>query len=357
METHKKKTFLINFLFIAVWSLIIYITFRFMLSYLFPFIIGLIISFLVQKPSELLSKKIKIKKGTCAAILSAFSFILFFIILGLIVWFLVSQLNSLIEFLSSKHVFFTEIIEKTNLIINRFSNAFSGSMQKTIDNIISVTFGQFSDKFSVFLSQLITSVIKNMPTIFISCIVTVVATFYIAKDFDFLKKFLKNLLKINTYNNIVKIKNIFFGCILKFLLGYSLIISITFSELLIAFYFLGVKHFFALSFLISIIDILPIIGTGTVLIPWAFFSFMGGKFTFGVSLIILYVLVTVLRNFLEPKIISKQIGINPLFTLIAIFIGYKLAGAVGMLMLPISMIAVITFYKEQLNTEKALVSN
>ena len=109
---------------------------------------------------------------------------------------------------------------------------------------------------------------------------------------------------------------------------------------------LKVKNAFLLAIIIAFVDILPVLGAGTILIPWAVFSAFFGNVPQAVGLALLYVLIILIRNFCEPKIIGSQIGINPLFTLIAMFTGLRLFSVAGLFLFPVILIVVIKFYKE-----------
>ena len=86
-----------------------------------------------------------------------------------------------------------------------------------------------------------------------------------------------------------------------------------------------------MALLIAFSDALPILGSGTVMLPWAVFCGMQGDINLSIALIILYIIITVARQVLEPKVVSHEIGIHPIFTLIAMYTGYKVIGILGML--------------------------
>jgi predicted PurR-regulated permease PerM len=99
----------------------------------------------------------------------------------------------------------------------------------------------------------------------------------------------------------------------------------------------GQQNVFLLALLIALLDILPIVGTGTVLIPWAVISLIVGDYAKGICLLIMYAIITVIRQFIEPKIVGDQVGLHPVATLIAMIVGTKLFGAIGLFGLPISL--------------------
>ena len=116
---------------------------------------------------------------------------------------------------------------------------------------------------------------------------------------------------------------------------YLLLMCITFVELFIGFKILRVDMAFFYAFLTAIVDILPVLGTGTVLIPWGIIACILGNMGMGVGILILYVIITAVRQFLEPKIIGQQVGLHPIVTLICIFAGGKFMGILGIFLFPI----------------------
>lgn len=348
MNLDEKQKFLVNFAFIVTFLFIIYFSINFAFSYLMPFLIGLIIAYFVQKPAEFIYKKTKIKKQICAAVLSVLTYVVFLILLILLVWLVVNNVDLLIEYLSGIGNFIEKLADTINQFINEFSKHFD--FKPAFENALSGTINDLVTKMVSLVSSFVTTTIKNTPKFFVSSIVTIVATCYISKDYDRLKCFFKGVISVNLYKNIVTIKKNFTDSILKFVFGYLKIAAITFFELLTAFFILRIEHFFISSLLISFIDLLPVLGVGTILLPWSAILFLQGNYQLGLKIILVYVIVGIVRNFLEPKIIGNQIGINPLFTLVSMFLGLKLAGVMGMIIFPIVLILVYTFYRDKFST-------
>ena len=354
LNLDEKKNFLINFVYFAVWFIIVYLLLKVAAIYLLPFLIGVFIAYCVQKPSELISSKIKISKQICAAILSFFVYIFVIGIFCLLVWLLYTNLNTLIKYFSRHSDTIRRYAENFYLYFDNFFENTEIGMQNTIKKLTDDTLNSFIEKISSFLSKTVTSIIKNLPNLLISCIVTVVATCYISKDFERLKKFIKGVIGVNLCKKIVEIKNIFTECFLKLVIGYFWLFIITFTELFLGLMLLGVKRFFTFALLIATLDALPVIGTGAVLLPWSVVNFFQSNYKLGIGLVVLYVLIAVVKNFLEPKIIGKQIGINPLFTLLFIFLGLRVGGVFGMLVFPIVLTVLFTYYRRKFFTEQHL---
>ena len=116
---------------------------------------------------------------------------------------------------------------------------------------------------------------------------------------------------------------------------------ITFSEMFIGLNILkliGVyesSYIFVISFVTCVVDIVPVLGTGTIVLPWAVYSFIMGDVGMGIGLLIIYGVITVIRQIIEPKLVAMQLGLPPFITIIAMFFGLKLFGFIGLFLLPL----------------------
>ncbi len=345
MESENKKNFLINFLYSVVIGTLIFLISRFLINYLLPFIVAGIIAFLIQRPAYFFSKKIRIKKGIIAAIFS----VLVYLTVALAAVFLIYKLTGFLGGLTNVlPKIFDKFISFSNSLHNKFSNIIPKEYNSAFDNLSKSMFERITTAVSGFVSGTLTQLAKSTPSFLFSSIVALVASCYIAKDYDGLLKFIKEICGKRITGNLEKIKVILFESVFKLLKGYLILTVLTYLQLLIGFLLLKVKYAPIIALLISFVDILPVLGTGTVLIPWAVFAALWGNIPLAIGLAVLYIVVVIVRNFAEPKIIGTQIGINPLFTLLAMFVGLKLLGVVGLFLFPIILIVVIKYYKNQM---------
>ena len=112
---------------------------------------------------------------------------------------------------------------------------------------------------------------------------------------------------------------------------------LTFAELSILFSLFGIESAVLKAALIALLDILPILGTGGIMIPWAVPSLVLGYTKLGLELLLIYGIVTVIRNYVEPKIVGTQLGLHPIITLVSMFIGLRLFGFWGLFGLPVGI--------------------
>ena len=112
---------------------------------------------------------------------------------------------------------------------------------------------------------------------------------------------------------------------------------ITFVELSIGLTLIGIKHAVAVALVASIFDILPVLGTGGVMIPWTVLAALQGNYSLAVGLLVIYIVITVIRNIIEPKIVGSQLGLHPVVTLCSMFVGVQLFGVIGLFGFPIGL--------------------
>lgn len=318
---------------------------KFLAYCLTPFVIGAVIALLVQKPALIISSKTKIKRSVAAAGLALTLFvgaavlIMFLGIKGISAAAgLFKEISGLARELSG---FFLSVRSSVDSFLSRLPEELTSFGAEMYDGALS----RLALSVTSFISSAAGKAAKNAPGFILSCVVCAAAACYIAADFPKLVKFIRGICSNKIYENTLRIKGILADCVFKLVKGYLIIMALTFTELLIGFIVLRIKYAPLLAAIIAIIDVLPVLGTGTVLVPWAVVELLLGNTSAGIGLAVLYGIIALVRNFAEPKIIGKQIGINPIFTLIAMFVGIKLLGIAGIFIFPLTLIAVIEYYK------------
>ena len=335
MDERAKKNFLITAAYIVTVGAIVFIVCRFLLKYLMPFIIGGLIAWAVQKPAYYISGKTRLNSKISAALLTAAVFALlaaalFFAVLGF-----TTAAGGIMRELSVRAGDMGKMLSSLRNDFDALFKRLPDEFGSAADTLWNGFLARAASAAGGAVSSFAGAAVRRAPSFLISCIVSVAAGCYIAADFRGLSKFVVGVIGKRTYENCVKIKNILVGSVFKLL---------TFSELFIGFLVLRVKYALLLSLLIAVIDILPVLGTGTVLIPWGIAELLFENTALGIGLLVLYAVITVIRNFAEPKIIGRQMGINPLFTLLSMFIGIKLLGFAGVIIFPTALIVTVKYY-------------
>lgn len=348
MTYEYKKGLLINLLLIVTLTGAAVCFLRYIPGYVLPFVIGVIIAFSVQKPSRFISERSHIKKEICAVVLTVCICIFSFSMLILLILAVGSRI---LDFLPSVPRYLSDFEEyffgaKDDLMKN--FHALTQAEKNSVENIVSQAADSLVTNATGLLSGFATGLVKNLPAFLITSIVTVVASCYIAKDFERLKKFVTGILSVERTATLKAIKRAFQENALKLIKGYALISLITFAELTLAFLILGVNDPLYVAALVALVDVLPVLGVGTVLLPWSAIEFLTHNYSLGTGLLAAYCVIIVVRNFIEPRIIGSQMGINPIFTMFSMFLGLKIAGVSGMIISPLVLTVAISYYKNNL---------
>lgn len=338
MTVDSKRSFIINTVYIAIIAVLVYITLKYLTVFLLPFLIGFACALILQKPVNHLSKKTRIPRGILALIMVAVVLTCVFGLIALLGYQLYDQLSNLVAKLSVQ-------IPGLQESFTDLGAGFSGLLQKLPAGLaqqIRDLPHQLADNAVAFLTDALTDVaaviIVNLPSLLLTTVVSIVACCFITIDYYKITNFILCQFSIKTQKVLLKSKRVFTENILKMLRGYLIVMGITFIELFIGFLILDIPYTATLALIVAIVDIFPILGTGTVLIPWGVIDLLIGKTGTGIGILLLYVIITVLRNIVEPKIIGDQVGLPAVVTLISMYLGLQLFGFSGLWGLPILLI-------------------
>ncbi|MBR5286048.1 MAG: sporulation integral membrane protein YtvI, partial [Clostridia bacterium] len=191
------------------------------------------------------------------------------------------------------------------------------------------------------LVSLMGSAVSFLPNALFSTVVVIIATYYFAIDRVKINSFFLSLFPERLRPTLKAARDVLANTVGKYLRAYGLLFFITFGELLLAFVILGVDYSFILALVIALVDFLPVLGTGTVLIPWGVVLLVIGNYWLGIGILVTYVLITVIRQIIEPKIVGKFIGLPPIAALASMYIGLELMGLLGLFVFPLGAIVLM----------------
>jgi sporulation integral membrane protein YtvI len=336
MNLNKQTAFIIRFLYIALLLLIAYISLKYFLPLLMPFVIGLIVAALLRNVIDFTTKVTRLKRPFVSIVI----LLIFYCIIGLLLTLVGAKVISfLADTFNKLPGIYVDTIEPaleniTNDVLTRFPDI-ETYLEDFFDSINDTIFS-FVKTASTTVLGTVTGIASQVPSILIKFIFTIVSSFFFTIDLHRITDFIMKQFSPERREMIIKVKNNIIGTIGKFIKAYATLIMITFAELSIGFFLLKVPNPFLIGAIVAIVDILPILGTGAVLLPWAIAAFIFGKTTFGIGMLILYIVITAVRQTLEPKIVGQQIGLHPVVTLICIFVGAQLLGVIGIFLLPVT---------------------
>lgn len=345
----EKRRFIIDVVFYAVIIGIIFAVCKYILPILTPFIIAFLIAALLQMPV----RKMKIRDakkrrwaviGLCAAFYAGCFFLL--LMLGTKMF---SQVgNMIVKIPDLYRDDFLPLLEEASSQLENAVASIDSAAAYRVENMaqeLTRNIGQFVSDFSVKALQWASGGATVIPAMIVRIIVTVVATFFATADFDKILNFFVGMLpeqrQSSLQNGAKYVKNI----ILIYLKSYTILFSLTFVELSIGLLILRIPYAVAIALAIAVFDILPVLGTGGILLPWAVILLIIGNTPLAIGILVLYIIITVVRNTLEPRIVGSQIGLHPLATLIAMFLGLKLLGLLGLILFPMCLAILMNMQK------------
>lgn len=193
--------------------------------------------------------------------------------------------------------------------------------------------------------NILVQVLAALPGVFIFLIIAAVATFLIVKDRALIREFIFRFLPSSAQSKTAEIIGNLFQALIGFLKAYSILITITAIITMISLRILGVEYILTIGIIIGLCDILPVLGPGTIFVPWVIWELISGNTRLGIGLLIVYVIISVVRQVLEPKIVGDNIGLHPLITLISLYVGLQLGGVIGMVLGPVLVVIIIACYR------------
>ena len=329
-------------LFILILTIIgLYLGFKLAVFYI-PFLIAFILYLLIEPCIRFLMKKFKLRRRTSAIIVFS---VVILIVTGITAWGIVTLVQEASNLLGGLNGYF----EKGTILLNNFTEYFKTSkiqIPDEVQNILQNSGNEFLNEISVWTKEVLTkflNALTSLPTIGFYIVICVLALYFICTDKIYMIDQLEHHLPETWVKRLVKhIKEIAkaLGCYLK---AESILILVSFVISLIGLYIfkiigLNIEYPLLAALGIGFVDALTIFGSGTVMIPWAIIIAFNGDYTFAICILVLWIIMSIVRQFIEPKIVSKQIGIHPIFTLIAMYTGFKFIGVIGMLIGPILLI-------------------
>lgn len=331
--------------------LVIYVT-----PLVYPFIAGWLLAYIINPIVNVLHRKLKVPRWLgvtltlilfVAAMLTIVSALVTRIVVEII--HLSKSLNSTIDWWKKQFEWIVASPEIQDLInkLNTFYKE-NPNYQETINSRISDTANLLANKSSSIISFFLNGIvglISSLPNLATILIVVLLAAFFISKDWY------RHLAGMSRWfpDGMRKSTSIVWNNLQRALFGYAraqlIMISITAIVVTVGLMILGVDYAITIGMLIGFIDLLPYLGVGAAMVPWIIYTFIYGDISLGIGLSVLYGIILVARQMLEPKVLASSVGLDPLPTLIAMFVGLKLFGVFGLLIGPVTLVIIAAIHR------------
>lgn len=315
-----------------------------------PFLVGWLTAALVRPAARRLSRSTPL--GTRSA--SFLTLLLFWTGAGLLIWWLgaaaFSQGAALLERLPSwyRRGFLPaarEMGQQAMHLLGRVGGPEAESALRGMTGRLGPFLQESISTLSARLLAAAGSFAGRLPAVLLACSFTVLSSFFILPDYERIGAFLLRQLPQRWAGLARESKDFLFATIRQVLAAYLLIMLITFGEVSLGLWLLRVDYYLIIGLLVAVVDILPVVGSGSVLVPWGLWTLLQGSPTLGAGILLLYGVVTGVRTVLEPRIVGRRIGLSPLVTLIAMYTGMKLGGFMGLIAAPM-VVTLLLFLDE-----------
>jgi len=318
--------------FLPVFGEVVYKTF----SALLPFIIALLLAFLLEPLVVRLMRGIKIRR-TYASVLTL---ILALTGLSLFIFLIVARLYTELSDLAvtlPNYGYLVDIVTKQVDTVEKFVKV-NPQIQNTLlaaTESLARTLQEWAKSGSAFLLGFLAA----LPRVFIVLVVSLVATLLISASYPSVKVFISNLFPNRWHVSAQAISEDLGTAIVGYLRAQAILVTVTAFSTIGGLLIIGNRYAVTLGVLAGLLDIVPIVGTGILFVPWIVGLIIMGSVGEGLKLLVMWIITVTVRQFLEPKVLSNGIGIHPLSTLISMYVGLQLIGGIGLLVGPALVIS------------------
>lgn len=337
MNIQQQRDFLTRFAYWAIIAAAVYLSFEYLLPISIPFILGILIAYFVVR----ISRKLHCSHRFFRIVLS----ILIYGIIGSAVTLLaaqgVSAISGIVKWLPEVYElkllpFLTLCYDWCIQTMQMLDPALINALEVVLESMLSALKSILSS-LSGFAVNLVSGIATGVPSLILSLLAMIFSTIFVVSDYERIASFASENVPVSIKKILHSIRIYLKDTLFVVIRSYAIIMLLTFTELSILFTFFGIEKAVLKATLIAMLDILPILGTGGIMIPWAVISLVLGYTTLGIRLLIIYIIVTVVRNYVEPKIVGTQLGLHPIITLVSMFIGLRLFGFWGLFGLPVGI--------------------
>jgi len=349
LNEKRKKTLKVVIQVILV-LLVLYLFLTKLLLFFAPFLVAFIIAHIVEKPVKFLQNKCRFRRGVASALCIAVFVVLAGGLIGFVFYRLFVEVWELTK-VSTGYQNIVSLVQEWIDLGGAWYSALPREVVKAIESSLESILSKAGNAVTVAINGLLNAMIKvltSLPQALLYTVITLVAAFFFSRDRERISRFVLNQLPDGWSSKFRTVKNDLLAALSGYVKALLILVSINFCLVLLGYVVLDVKYAFFLAIITAVADILPILGPGTILVPGSIIFLLYGRYFQSLGFLALYIIVTVMRHFLEPRIVGGNIGLHPLVTLIFIYLGFRLFGFVGLILGPIFAILLKSFQKAEI---------
>ena len=328
---------------VAAGGILLVIGLRWILPILLPFLLGWAIAACLRPLAARLSTLLHLPRGLCAVFLLLVTLIALIWLTGTAINRLLRELQGFLSRMIDGGLFSAETVsfDLFGLLGDRLGISLPledlghSRLREQLNGMILEAIKGAVSSVSAELPRAAARMISAMPSVLLFTAITVIAGFYFCLDRGALTAGVTSVLPAGIRSKLPHWKARIKQFSWKYVRAYLLLLLFTLAALFLGFLLLGVEYPFLIALVTAAVDLLPVLGVGAVLVPWAAIELLQRNLTLGIGLLLLYLAVSILRQILEPRLVGRSIGLHPLLTLVAGYAGFRLLGVLGLLLGPI----------------------
>ncbi|WP_010099133.1 sporulation integral membrane protein YtvI [Ornithinibacillus scapharcae] len=340
-------------------SVILFLLIKYTIGYIYPFLIAFLLAALLNPAVTYVVEKWKVPRTFATFMVIIAIFLVFFGILFILISEIIRGTGILMDKLPHYYYSFIRLMEgifNEHILpfyqsITSYFQSLDPSHQETIQENVKNFLENLANSGTSFIQSTIIQlpeVVGMFPGSITIVIFIVLATFMMVNDWPNLTDKFKAILPENVQRFIHEIQKGIKKAFSGYIKAQFILIFISAGIIFIGLLILGIEHALTISALVALVDFLPVFGTGLIFFPWILYTFITGNYSLTIGLSILYMSVVIVRQLIEPKILSASIGINPLISLIILLLPFRFGGIAGVLFAPGILILVYVLFQSEI---------
>ena len=328
---------------VLLWAMLLFLLYRtagLLFKLFLPFLYGFSLSWLLRPLINGISRFSCAKKSFWSVSVLLFLYLL----LALGIWWTVSFI------LQELQQFFDSLPQLTEQYLQPMAKTVRDHLPASLSRMIGAEdalsrIGEILMQLSAKALSVFSGWIAKAPSFFTAFLFTILSSFFISLDYESITRQIVKLLPKKAAELLFDLRHFTGQTLLRMGKASLILLLLTFLQASAGLYLLKAEKPLSMALVISLMDLLPVLGPGIILLPWALFSLAQGQIFFGVGLLSLYGIISTVRTVVEPKVLGKEFGLHPLATIMAMYAGAKLMGFGGILLAPVLLMYLLHLYR------------
>ncbi len=319
-----------------------------LISLFMPFVLAVLMAWLLNPLIRWVQRRMKISRQILSFLLIVLSFA---VVGGLLFWLFYSvgsEVVSLVANWDSVGAALSEMLETVAVYSDRLVALLPDELEQWLDGTYAELIAWLQNVAPELLAGLgkgAGNIAMQVPSWGIAFAVFVVAAYFFTADYPRIRAMVTERMSTGVRDFLSRVKKVAVAAFGGYVRAQLILSLVVFVILLLGFSITGQSYAFLLAFILAVMDFIPIIGSGTAIVPWTIISVLMGNYRKAIELAVIWGIIAVFRRLAEPKVVGDQTGLSPILSLVSIYVGMRLAGVLGMIFGPVILLIIINVMK------------